>query len=669
MPGLLLRACVVALLSLAVLLFSCEATLHAADKSAKGSLPWSFRPVTNPRPPQVADAAWARDDLDRFILAKLDAAGLKPNADADAAQLIRRLSFDLTGLPPTVEELQRWEQSVQRGQLSAFVDSLLASPRFGERWARHWLDIVRYADSVGRNWNAPFTYAWRYRDYVIDALNADKPYDRFLTEQIAGDLLPAKSLDERRQNLIATGLLALGSLDLQALDREQFYLDGVDDQIDVISRAMLGLTISCARCHDHKYDPVTMRDYYALAGIFYSTKILSGTPYRGQGSGYVDPDALVVLPVLQRGKAVAPALVPGVHSMSDYQSIWSTGKRDIRFTTDPNLAMGVSDDEILDCAVRVKGDPHDRGPAPPRGDIKIVGLPPLAKPSAQASGRVELARWITSPKHPLTARVLVNRVWQHLLGQGLVSTPDDFGVTSEPPSHPELLDHLASRFVAEGWSLKKLIRTIVLSRTYQLSSSTREHPGNEIDPQNVLCWRANLRRLEFEPLRDSLLAAGEQLSFTRPEGVQVAGIGGKSQRSQVHSLLALDDSCRSVYLPVIRARVPESFSTFDFPDPCQIAGRREVTTVAPQALFFLNSSFVSDCAATTAERVLKAATTDAARITWLYRQLFGRSATTDESAAAMKLLGDLSTAGSTPPAAWTTLVQGLMASAEFRYLR
>jgi hypothetical protein len=675
------------LIALAIIAWS-TIPIPAAEKSPPGQLPWSFRPITTPRPPQVNDAAWAADDLDHFILAKLESAQLKPNAAADPAVLIRRLSFDLTGLPPTVEMLAEWEPKLKAvtrtsqtpvaqrdsaafsSQLSAFVDSLLASPRFGERWARHWLDVVRYADSVGRNWNAPFTYAWRYRDYVIDALNQDKPYDRFVTEQIAGDLLPYKTIDERRVNLVATGLLALGSLDLQALDREQFYLDAVDDQIDVVSRAMLGLTISCARCHDHKYDPVTMRDYYALAGIFYSTKLLSGTPYRGQGNGYVDHESLRLLPIADRGRAASPTIVAGVHSMSDYQAFWSTGKRDIRFTTDANLAMGVADDEISDCAVRVKGDPHDRGPVPPRGDVKIKGLPPLAKPAANSSGRLELARWIASPKHPLTARVAVNRIWLHLIGQGLVATPDDFGVTSEPPSHPELLDHLASRFMNDGWSVKKLIRAIVLSRTYQLSSATLGHAGNDTDPQNVLCWRANLRRLEFEPLRDSLLAASDQLTLDRPEGIQVVGIGGKSAKTQVQSLLGLDAPYRTVYLPVIRSRVPETYSIFDFPDPCQIAGRREVTTVAPQALFFLNNSFVIDCAEATAARALKRpGANDSARVTWLYRQLLSRGPSPAEVRDALELLRDLGGNSTSDVAAWTTLVQGLIASAEFRYLR
>jgi len=466
-------------------------------------------------------------------------------------------------------------------------------------------------------------------------------------------------------------LLALGSHDLQALSQEQFFMDVVDDQIDVVSRSMLGLTISCARCHDHKYDPVTMRDYYALAGIFYSTKILPGASYRGQGNGYLDHEQLWVLPVSQGGKAITPSITPGVHSMSDYQEQWSRGgKRDIRFSTDPNLAMGVrEDEEIVDCELRIKGDPHDRGPAPPRGDLKIVGLPPMAKPAKSSSGRLELAKWIASPKHPLTARVMTNRVWQHLFGQGLVTTADDFGMSSESPYHPELLDHLSIRF-AEDWSIKQLIRSIMLSHTYRLGGQTKGNVAQDTDPQNSWYWRANLRRLEFEPLRDSLLAVAGRLSSERPEGVQVAGIGGKSSKSQVHGLIDIEDDYRTIYLPVVRSRVSESYNTFDFPDPCQISGRRDVTTVAPQALFFMNSRFVSDCAGETAALALAAASNDGERVQWLYRRLFGRVATVGERDDGLKLLNDLS--GASPAdrgEAWTTLVQALMCSAEFRYVR
>jgi hypothetical protein len=648
------------------LLFACAGLLLVAATSLRGAapgagtIPWSFKPIQTKEPPQVSNTAWPKDEIDRFILAKLEAAGLKPNVDADRATLNRRVTFDLTGLPPTPEQ-----STMNYDEL---VEQLLASPRFGERWARHWLDIVHYADSAGRSFNPPLTYAFRYRDYVIDALNADVPYDEFITEQLAGDLLPYRTVDERRRHLAATGFLALGNFDLQALDSGQYEMDCIDDQIDVTSRAFLGLTIACARCHDHKYDPVSMRDYYALAGVFYSTKILPGVSFRGQGNGYVDHEELVVLPVMQGSRLIEPQIVPGTHSMNDYQDRWRTGERNIHYTTDPNRCMGVTEDEIADCEIRLKGDPHEYGPQVPRGDLRIPQLPKPARPTGRQSGRLELAKWIASPTHPLAARVAVNRIWLHLFGTGLVATPDDFGATSEPPSHPELLDHLAVRFTKNGWSVKQLIRAIVLSHTYRLSSDTLANAAaREADPDNRLYWRANLKRLEFEPLRDAMLAAAGRLSLDRPEGIQVMGTGGKSRLSSATGLLDVEDACRTIYLPVIRARLPEAYGTFDFPDPCQIVGRREVTTVAPQALFFMNGRLAADCAESAVEQLAaQPLSSDVARAAWLYRRLFGRNATSDEIRSAGQLLGRLS---SDPAERWAVLAQALMCSAEFRYVR
>jgi len=644
-------------------------TSEGAAPASANKPPWAFKPLTAKAPPTTADTAWPSDDLDRFILAALEAADVEPNADADRATLLRRLTFDLTGLPPTEQQLTSFlaDRSADDVAVARVVDALLSSPAFGERWARHWLDVVHYADSAGRTFNPPFTYAWRYRDYVIDAFNRDTPYDRFITEQLAGDLLPHKTVDERRRNLTATGMLTLGAHDLQALDAGQFAMDCIDDQIDVVSRSMLALTIACARCHDHKYDPVAMRDYYALAGIFSSSRIQAGVSYRGSGGGYVTPDRLIILPVASGSRSSLPEIVPGVHSMNDWNAIWSTGRRDIRYTTDPNLCMGLEEADVGDCEICLKGDPHDRGPAPPRGDLKIPQLGKPAKINAKQSGRLELARWIASPTHPLTARVITNRVWQHLFGTPLAPTPDDFGATSEPPTHPELLDHLAVRLTKNGWSLKQLIRAIVLSKTYRLSSDTAKNEAQKTDPDNRLYWRSNLRRLEFEPLRDAMLSAAGRLEVEPPTGIQVSGIGGKSNKTSVVGLLDVDDPYRTIYLPVVRARMPESYGTFDFPDPCQIAGRREVTTVAPQALFFLNGSLATDCADRTAEQVLsEQLADDTARVRKLYRRLLGRNATNDEVQAAGRMMQQLS---SPIPERWSTLVQALMASAEFRYVR
>jgi hypothetical protein len=390
--------------------------------------------------------------------------------------------------------------------------------------------------------------------------------------------------------------------------------------------------------------------------------------YRGQGNGYVDHEQLVLLPVASRGRSTQPTIVPGIHSMDDYQRVWRTGERDIRYTTDSNLAMGVAEADIADCPIRIKGEANDRGETPPRGDLHIPGLPAMARVPPQASGRLEFAKWITGPKQPLTARVIVNRLWLHLLGQGLVDTPDDFGAASQPPAMPELLDHLAVRFTSDGWSIKRMIRAIMLSSTYRLDSNVGGNPAVESNPQNSHYWRGPLRRMEFEALRDNLLAISRQLSLDRPEGIQVVGIGGKNLRSSATSLLDVSSPVRSIYLPVLRSRVPETFSTFDFPDPCQIAGRREVTTVAPQALFFMNSRFVERAASRTAEAILgEPASTDADRVRSLYRRLFARTPENDEVADALALVG--ASSDGAPQERWELLVQALLASAEFRYVR
>ena len=346
-----------------------------------------------------------RDDLDRFVLARLEQVDGKPNPEADRYTLIRRAAFDLTGLPPTATEIRNFvnDPASLDQAFARVVDRYLASDRFGERWGRHWLDIACFANSVGRNWNAPFTYAWRYRNYVIDALNQDKPYDRFIIEQLAGDLLSADDLQSRREQIIATGFLALGPTDIVLPEGEKLMMDRIDEQTDVTTRAMLALTVACARCHDHKYEPIMMRDYYALTGVFYSTKTLSGQ----RRGNYVTDDDLYLLP--SRDGRKSP--IPGIHSMSDMtRAHRSGGWREVLWTTDPNLAMGVSEGRIADCPIRTDGEYYKRGAVPPRGDFRIAGLRGLKGIDADSSGRLQLARWIASPNHPLTSRVMVNRI-------------------------------------------------------------------------------------------------------------------------------------------------------------------------------------------------------------------------------------------------------------------
>jgi hypothetical protein len=630
--------------------------------------PWSFKPLKRPEVPTIKNTAWLKDGLDVFILAKLEAEGIAPNPDADRVTLLRRASYDLTGLPPTPAEVDAFvrDPSSDDQAFARVLDRLLASPRFGERWARHWLDVAHYADSIGRTMNAVFPYAFRYRDYVIDALNADKPYNRFVAEQVAGDLLPWKTPAEREMNLLATGFLTFGATDLSDSGGEQFALDQVDDQIDVTTRAFMGLTVACARCHDHKTDPVAQMDYYALAGIFYSTETWPGVAGKGNlgPNGYVDEDRLVRLPG-STAAAQKPAKTSSTAGGNDMTSAMMEQMNPTKgyptmFRFLPDRAMGVSEGEVSDCRIAIKGDPHDRGEAPPRGRIEIPGLPKLAPIPKNASGRLQLAEWLISPQNPLTPRVMVNRVWQHLFGSGIVRTVDDFGSTGEAPTHPELLDHLAVRFVEGGWSVKKLIRAMMLSRTYRMVSD-----GRAPNPDDSFYWRMRPRRLEVEPIRDTMLLAADRLKFEKPTGIQVAGFGGKGRAAWSRSLMKEDAPYRTIYLPALRGILPSMHELFDFADPSQIKGQREVTTVAPQALFFMNSELVADLARDTAEAVLAEKAEQTKQVESVYQRILARKPTREEIADATQFLKEMDLS---PAERWATFIQALFASAEFRYV-
>ena len=616
---------------------------------------WSFQPIQAPAFPAIRNTNWPRDDLDRFVLARIESQQRTPPADADRETLLRRVSYDLTGLPPTVAEIQQFvsDPASLDEAFARVVDRKLQSPRFGERWGRHWLDVVRYADSVGRNWNAPFTYAWRYRDYVIDSINQDKPFDKFIIEQLAGDLLPAADVNRRREQLTATGFLALGAMDIIEPEGESLMMDRIDEQIDVTSRAFLGLTIACARCHDHKYEPVSMRDYYALAGVFYSTETKSGQ----RRGNYVADDDLILLPS-QDGLNTR---VPGVHSMADMNREHRAGGwREVLWTTDPNLAMAAIEGDARDCPIRIDGEAYRRGTAPPRGDFRIAGLSGLSKIDSDRSGRLALGRWIASPDNPLTARVAANRVWQHLFGRGLVETVDNFGESGAAPGPFErvLLDHLAARFRAD-WSLKSLVRSIVTSRTYRLQCAST--PDALRRP----------RRLELEAVRDSMLLLAGQLQYERPTGIQVAGRGGKGRWGETRSLLSIHSPYRTVYLPVLRSLLPEMYSTFDFPNPTQVKGQREVTTVAPQSLFLMNSEFSNRIARAAADRILRERATDTDRIRLAYLRVLGRNPDGSEIEAAQQFLSNLDLPGEqvrSMESRWAALLQALMICGEFRTL-
>ena len=649
----------------------------------KVEVPWSFKPLKRPALPPAADPTWVRDDLDRLVLAGLATKGLRPSADAPRQTLIRRATLDLHGLLPTPQEVHEFtsDPSPDPQAFAKVVDRLLQSPRFGERWARHWLDVVRYADSVGRSWNAPFIQAFRYRDWVIDSLNTDKPYTRFMAEQIAGDLLPAKTDAERHQNIIGTGMLALGCVDLTALQYQQFVMDRIDDQIDVTTRAFMGLTIACARCHDHKTDPVSQNDYYALAGLFSSTETWSGAAHKAElGQNlYVDPDRLFALPVRQtllpgtiaKVATLKAGEVNAMDEMAPSMPVQKGGRSAATYDFDPRLAMAVSEGEIQNCALRVAGDPFEEGNTPKRGVLEIPGLPSLPKIEAKESGRYQLAQWLSQPTHPLTSRVMANRIWAHLFGKGIVSTPDNFGISGEKPLQPELLDHLAIRFVETGWSVKKFIRALMLSRTYQQCSDITEQ-ARAIDPANDLHGRMSSRRVEMEVMRDTLLQLGGELDLTRPAGIQVTGTGGKGNTGRTGSKLSPESPYRSIYLPVLRDLLPEIYEIWDFPNPTQITGQREVTTVPSQSLFMMNSRLVVTTASAMASQLLEddSLRSDEDRLKRAFLLIFTRPAAAEEIAASSEMMSALETPSNEPDPEsyrWTTLIQSLLSSAEFRY--
>ncbi|MBA4067371.1 MAG: hypothetical protein C0501_27410 [Isosphaera sp.] len=586
---------------------------------------WSLRPVTRPAVPAVKNAAWARTDIDRFVLAKMEAQGLKPVGDADRATVVRRLYFDLIGMPPSAEELAAAVADTSPDAVEKLVDKLLASPHFGERWGRYWLDLARYAESNGNADNTPFPLAWKYRDYVIKSVNADKPYDQFVREQVAGDLLPARDDKHRDELLVATGFLALTSKP-RAQNNPDYRMDLIADQIDVTTRAVLGLSVLCARCHDHKFDPIPQKEYTALAGIFESTQMLFG------GGG---------------GKGAKGAGPGGIHTLSDGEQ-----------------AMGVKDAKPTESQVYTRGDSTKPAGAVARGFLTVATKVEAPKIDPAKSGRLELSAWLTDAGNPLAARVAANRVWQHLFGRGLCASPDNFGFLGERPSHPELLDHLTTRFVADGWSLKKLIRSVVLTRTYQMAA-TADAANAKIDPDGVYLWRKAPRRLDAEAFRDAVLTASGSLNPAAPKG----SLAPSNFNAKRPVAATAESPHRSVYLPILRgAPLPEALAVFDIANPNIVVAQREETTVPSQALYLLNSPFVIDQSRKAAQRLLAdPKLTDEQRADLAYRLALSRPATTEEAARVVAYVRATDPRGG--EAAWASFCQALFASAEFRYVR
>lgn len=538
-----------------------EEDIHTARENF-----WAYQHPQTPATPTVGDSAWPIGEVDHFILARLEQSSLTPTSDADAATVLRRLCFDLNGLPPNPEQIRSFASMWDKDADSAVafvVDRLLQKDQFGERWGRHWLDVVRYGESTGREVNMTYPHAWRYRDYVIDSFNADKPFDEFVQEQIAGDLLPAKTDAEWAEHLIATSFLAMGPKNVNEQNRVQFRADLIDEQIDVTTRVFMGMSVACARCHDHKFDAIPQDDYYALAGVFGNMDTFYGNPPSEYGSFSSAQtkrnSSLLLLPVddpnpfdkrysaselTDLRRQMTDKMQETVESRRSQASGGNSAdavrqrlRRQNELTAlsaklaviDENgqpksYCMGVQERGTpTDARVLIRGEIDQRGQSVARGFPQVLCETPVSIDD-QDSGRLELARWIGGEENPLTARVMVNRIWQHLMGQALVTSTENFGVTGQLPSHPELLDYLATQFIDSGWSVKALVREIAVSRAYRMKS-TFDDANHEFDPDNKLRWRANPRRLDAEGIRDAMLAVSGELDVDRPRASVVAQAG------------------------------------------------------------------------------------------------------------------------------------------------
>jgi hypothetical protein len=660
---------------------------------------WSFQPVRDPAPPRVADAAWNRTAIDRFIKAKLDEKHLVPFGVASKRALLRRATFDLTGLPPTPEELDAFVADPSPNAFEKQVDRLLASSAYGERWGRHWLDLVRYSDTSGCNSDFPVPDAYRYRNWVIHAFNADQPYDQFLREQIAGDLLPARhdaanaeDREDRNAKTIATGYLAIARR--FGSRNNEFHLT-IEDIIDNLGKVTLGLTVACARCHDHKFDPIPTRDYYALYGILQSTK------YAFPGTE-IYPHAKDFVPLVSgRDADRLKNYQKETSGLDDRIEDFTAGKEGKELSADdkkkemqrmkdrvatlernaPNVprAYAVSDGTPADAKVQVLGDPRKVTELVPRGFLTILGGQKLP-PDEKGSGRRELAEWITDSGNPLMARVMVNRIWQHHFGQGIVATPNDFGSRGEAPTHPELLDYLASRFKASGYSIKAMHKLIMLTRAYQTASVAglegAEAADFKIDPRNQFLWRFNRRRLDAEEIRDAVLAVAGDLDRT---------VGGPhpfppettfKYTQHVQFFAVYDHHQRGVYLMQQRLQKQPFLDLFDGADPNASTPKRNPGQTSLQALAMMNSQFVDEQADLLAVRIGMAHSTDAARITTAYRLAFGRPPTPEDTRACLRYFeesrgafkGSDVPAEKQPRAVLASLMHVLLASDEFVFV-
>lgn len=681
---------------------------------------WAFVPPAMPTLPAVQDTSWVQADLDRFILARLESSGLRPAPPASKRSLIRRAYFDLIGLPPTPQQVDDFLADDSPQAFERVIDRLLAMPQYGERWGRHWLDVARYADSNGLDENWAFEFIYHYRDWVIDAFNDDMPYPQFVAEQLAGDLIeqqPDESLEVYMRRVSAVGFLSVGPKMIADDDPVKKKMDIIDEQLNTVSQTFMGLTVGCARCHDHKFDPIPTWDYYAMASIFKSTKTMEHLRVVAPVSlhefkppsykaAMADYDAGLQPLVAARdafwlkhgqanwaaqnqdaakkaeqraqdGKAFAlPTNAEEWIPAAEKDEFERLAKlvRDHEATKPQTIKiMAPSDGEIEDLQVSLRGNYLTKGAQTRRQFLRIIdGEEPKPIQTTQ-SGRLELARWMTKDDHPLTARVLVNRVWRWRFGQGIVATPDNFGRLGARPTHPDLLDWLALTFVRDGWSLKQLHKRIMLSSTYQMSTRYSE-PANEIDPENQLLWRFPRLRLEAEVIRDSILAISDNLDSTMYGSMMplkdrsyVTGTASKQQR--------YDNPRRSVYQPVYRSAVYDVLTAFDFPDPATPTGDRKNSVVAPQALLMMNSPLVADHSRQLAIQLLEKFDSDDERLAALFEKAVSRPPTDRERAAILfhldeteALLADSGEETNPHLTVWQGICRAVISSNEFLYL-
>jgi hypothetical protein len=612
---------------------------------------WSFQPVPQPAVPAVKDTAWVRNPIDAFILARLEDKGWKPSPPAEPRALLRRIYLDLIGLPPTPAEQEAFLNNPTPEALDTVVEDLLSRPAHGERWGRHWLDLVRYAETNGFERDAAKPNVWRYRDYVLRAFNVDKPFDRFILEQLAGDELP----DADAETLIATGYYRLGPWDDEPADPKEDRFDQLDDMVSTTAQVFLGLTLGCARCHNHKFEPLTAHDYYRLVAVFNPLQrpqngrteldLPAGT--RAQVQAMTERDErlqLLRLSSLGRGLAAADPLAA--------LGAVATAKvaRELRAAL-PDLPRGYFMHEPAPqppaTHILLRGSAARPGPqvAPGVPAVLVSAQPAFLTPDEHTSRRrLTLARWIARADNPLTARVIVNRVWQFHFGEGLVRTASDFGVMGAPPTHPELLDWLARRFVEDGWSLKKLHRLILSSNTYSMSKRSRPECAAE-DPENLLLWRMPYRRLEVEAIRDSMLAVSGQLNpkMYGPSmypHVPKEALEGSSDPDKIWKASDEHEAARrTVYAHVKRSMIVPLLEVLDVCDTTRTSAKRNVTSVAPQALTLLNGDFTNRQARHFAERLVREVGMDTDKqIEWAYLLALGRPTTRTEREAMRSFL-------------------------------